>query len=281
MCVGTGTAIAIAVAAGTSAASIYSANKQAGSAREAVGAQTTAAEKAADLQSTSAAEALAFTKEQAAQARIDADVAQRGNYDQWKAAQVYQNAGSAARARNINALGAQYGVAARDIPEMEIPEYRSTIAGAAAGPAAGAGTPGTPGTAAAGVPNGDYQAWFQSQVAGKPVTQQTLLDLEQSGALSKAGITLTPANQVGERTKINVPGLGWVRVGFGEGDWVWKPQPVGGAAPAAAPGTVGAAMRYAQPSTVPAVSPAATSPVNPALTVDPYQRRTVRDYFAA
>jgi hypothetical protein len=282
MCVGTGTAIAIGLGVGSTVAGVYAANKQAGAAHEAVTAQTTAADHAADLQAKSAADALEYTKQQAALARQDAETTQHGNYDQWRAAQVYQNATTAARTRNINALAAKWGVAPREIPEMAIPDYRPlTVGEAAAGPGPGAGAPAGAGQGSGAGPmgsGGDYQSWFLSQVAGKPVSQQTLLDLESSGALRQAGIELTPPNQAGERTKIKVPGVGWVRVGFGEGDWVWKPQPT---AAAAAPGSVGAAM-YGAPtaSAVPAAA-IVTPPINPALTVDPYQRRTVRDYFAA
>lgn len=69
------------------------------------------------------------------------------------------------------------------------------------------------------------QDWFMQQVAGKPYNQQTLLDLESSGALASVGSRLTPANAQGERTKIYDPNTGqWVRVGFGEGRPVWIPQ---------------------------------------------------------
>lgn len=280
MCIGTATGVGLAIAGVAGAgATVYAATRQAGSAHDAVTQQTTAANHAADLQSDSARDALNYTKEQAEIARRDADTTQHNNYNQWRAAQVYQNANAGSRARSINALGAQYGVAAREIPEMEIPDYVSTLEGAAAGPGGPPTAPAASASAGPG-PGGDYRGWFMSQVAGKPVTQQTLLDLESSGALRQAGITLTPPNQAGERTKINVPGVGWVRVGFGEGDWVWTPQPASGgaastSAPAAAsaPGTVGAAMQ--------GTTAAATPPINPALTVDPYERRTVRDYFAA
>lgn len=94
------------------------------------------------------------------------------------------------------------------------------------------GTPTDPG----GPVNGDYQGWFQKLVAGKPYNQQTLLDLEP--ILQKYGIQLTPPNAAGERTKINIPGVGWVRVGFGEGRPVWIPQ---GAGPGGGPSVGGGA----------------------------------------
>jgi hypothetical protein len=73
-----------------------------------------------------------------------------------------------------------------------------------------------------GPANGDWQSWFNQLVAGKPFNQQTLLDLEPT--LNAAGVQLTPPNATGDRTKINVPGVGWVRVGFGEGRPVWNVQ---------------------------------------------------------
>jgi hypothetical protein len=63
---------------------------------------------------------------------------------------------------------------------------------------------------------------FMSLVAGKPFGQQTLLDLEPT--LNAMGWLLTPPNAAGERTKVHPPGGPWTRVGFGEGQWVWKPQ---------------------------------------------------------
>jgi hypothetical protein len=253
MCIGTGTAIAIAVGAGTAGAGIYSAHKQAGSAHEAVTAQTAASDKAAEIQAQSAADALAYTKAQEAQARIDADTTQRGNYDQWRAAQVYQNANAGARARNINALGARYGVAARDIPEMAIPEYRSTIAGDAAGP----GAPATPTPTIAG---GDIAAQVADYYKAR-------------------GVTPNPTSVAYWAQKWNE---------FGARDPAYFNRRLAaadefGGAPGLATSTVGAAMRGpAAPAALPVTaSVGSTPPINPALTVDPYQRRTVRDYFAA
>lgn len=74
---------------------------------------------------------------------------------------------------------------------------------------------------------GFSQEAFMQQIAGKPFNQQTLLDLEPW--LESVGSKLTPANSVGERTKILDPNTGqWVRVGFGEGHPVWIPQGEGG-----------------------------------------------------
>lgn len=64
--------------------------------------------------------------------------------------------------------------------------------------------------------------WFFALVADKPFRQQTLLDLEP--ILWSRGWTLTPANVEGARTKVRPPNGPWVRVGFGEGHWVWLPQ---------------------------------------------------------
>ena len=67
--------------------------------------------------------------------------------------------------------------------------------------------------------------WFSTLVYGKPFGQETLLALEPF--LRDNGWTLTPANAEGARTKVLPAGAGkhWVRVGFGEGYWVWVVQP--------------------------------------------------------
>jgi hypothetical protein len=257
---------------------------------------------AAQLQAQAAADALAYTKLQGQQAQQNFETTQHANYDQWAAAQQYQNASTAARTQAINALGAKYGVAARDIPSYAIPAYvpstnvlgpvpgtvGATALGpgaAPAGPAGATGTAGTPAPSATSTPaaaggtgpaNGDYQTWFNSLVAGKPFNQQTLLALEPT--LNAAGVQLTPPNAVGDRTKINVPGVGWVRVGFGEGHPVWIPQGTGGAT--TAPGAPAAVASSALPYTTPYATPMAAPGVSPALTVQPYQRRTIGDYLA-
>lgn len=65
--------------------------------------------------------------------------------------------------------------------------------------------------------------WFDSLVEGKPFGQQTLLDLEPT--LNWNDWQLTPPNAVGDRTKIlPADADNWVRVGFGEGEWVWVIQ---------------------------------------------------------
>jgi hypothetical protein len=269
MSVATGTAIALAVgASATAGAGIYAANRQAGSAHEAVTAQTDASNKAAQLQSQSAADQLAYTKQQAEQARLDADVTQHANYDQWRAGQVYQNATSAARTGAINALGSQYGVAARDSPVMAIPDYRSilTASGATAPgstPAAGSGGAPAPG-AATGQP--------AVSAAQGPIAPQV-------AAYFKArGVTPNPSS-------VDYWASKWNEFGARDPQYfnsrLAQADEFGGGAPAAAPATVGAAMQPPPAAAAPGTTPARTPPPNPALAVDPYQRRTVRDYFAA
>jgi hypothetical protein len=70
---------------------------------------------------------------------------------------------------------------------------------------------------------GNFQDWFMQAINGKPFNQQTLLDLEP--LLQQSGSKLTPANSLGERTKIWDPTRNdWVRVGFGEGtpQWIYQ-----------------------------------------------------------
>ena len=64
------------------------------------------------------------------------------------------------------------------------------------------------------------------QAHGGGYNQNTLYSLMP--ILQKHGIELTPPNAAGDQTKINIPGQGWVRVGFGEGHPVWIPQGEGG-----------------------------------------------------
>lgn len=70
---------------------------------------------------------------------------------------------------------------------------------------------------------GREREWFALLVFNRPFGQQTLLDLEPT--LIVNGWVLTPPNVAGERTKVHYPGGTWVRVGFGEGHWVWTVQP--------------------------------------------------------
>lgn len=70
---------------------------------------------------------------------------------------------------------------------------------------------------------GREREWFSVLVFGKPFGQQTLLDLEPT--LNANGWMLTSPNAAGERTKVHPTPGPWVRVGFGEGVWVWIPQP--------------------------------------------------------
>lgn len=84
--------------------------------------------------------------------------------------------------------------------------------------------------------NGSWQDWFRGLVANAPfswsadgadVAQGFLLSLEP--VLNAAHVRLTPPNALGQRTKIGIPqedgSTQWVRVGFGEGQWVWVVQP--------------------------------------------------------
>ncbi len=70
---------------------------------------------------------------------------------------------------------------------------------------------------------GTDRDWFGQCVYGKAFGQQTLLELEPT--LNANGWKLTPPNANGERTKVHPPNGPWVRVGFGEGYWVWVEQP--------------------------------------------------------
>lgn len=326
MCIGTGTAIAIAVAAGTTAGAVYSANKGASSARDAATSQTTAANHAADLQSKSAADALEYTKAQAEIARRDADTVQHANYDQWRATQVYNNQTSASRTRNINALGAQYGVAARDIPEMVIPDYRGTVGDAAAGPPAATGpvsqgsTPAAPygstpvptpaATPAATTPSAGLPSTTAPGATtpaylppGIRIDRESLTQQITASVQRMAGRDPTPAEiewgiHYASKPDIyrdRLTRIGWndylaTRLVTGSDSADVRLAGYAGVIPGGVPGlggtgagTVGSAMRgpAAASSTAPASSALATPPINPALTVDPYQRRTVRDYFAA
>lgn len=113
---------------------------------------------------------------------------------------------------------------------------------------------------AAQVPGGDFHAWFLSQVAGKPFTQQTLVELQP--ALACVGSQLTPANANGERTKIYDPtSERWTRVGFGEGQWVWMVQ---GPLDPPPPSTIPCGTAPAPPVVV--IPPVVTPP--PVLVID-------------
>lgn len=224
MAIATAAAIGIATAAAAAGGSVVAAklnsNAQQSAAKTNAEAQvkatdltTTAANHAADLQSADAGKALAYQQQQSALARADAESARRANYDQWASAQG-----------RLGSLGQMVGLGSRDIPPY-VP-----LGDGGPGPAASQPGPMASGPGQASVPGGDYKTWFDSLVAGKPVNQQTLLELEPT--LNAAGVQLTPPNAAGERTKINIPGQGWTRVGFGEGKWVWNPQ--GGATTATA-----------------------------------------------
>lgn len=81
---------------------------------------------------------------------------------------------------------------------------------------------------AAGTFNGDYQGYFNSLIAGKPATSDTLRGL--AADLQKAGITIEPANAAGASSKIKFPDGRVVRVGNyfdggGTPSWGWTDQP--------------------------------------------------------
>jgi hypothetical protein len=268
-----------------SATNLFGAKKQSDAALQAAQLQTDAATKAAELQAQSAANALDFTKQQAAQARVDADVTQHANYDQWVAAQQYQNAQQAARTASINALGAQYGVAPRAQPVMTIPAYRSTLAAAAGLPDPGAGpTTGTGSSAGPAAP--------AAPASGNPMDPayigQQLAALYGQYGLTPTGPGSGPTDSAYMTQKILDTG-GWQ----GDNAAYWSqriPAEIAlargggsGVAPGQA-GTIGAALPGTPPpgglaTTTPAGTPAPITTTTPALQVAPYQRRTVQDYL--
>lgn len=64
--------------------------------------------------------------------------------------------------------------------------------------------------------------WLKGLIGNQPWNQQTFNSLIPQ--FQQYGIQVTPPNAEGDQTKINIPGQGWVRVGFGEGQPVWIPQ---------------------------------------------------------
>ncbi len=75
----------------------------------------------------------------------------------------------------------------------------------------------------ADIPNGDTRALFNTLVGGRPFGQESLRAV--APILAQYCIALTPPNAVGDQTKIGDPVIRrWVRVGFGEGQWVWVIQ---------------------------------------------------------
>jgi outer membrane murein-binding lipoprotein Lpp len=68
--------------------------------------QTDAATRAAEIAAQAERESLAFKQQQAEQDRLNAESAQRGNYDQWRA-----------REGRMSGLGTLLGLAPRDIPD--------------------------------------------------------------------------------------------------------------------------------------------------------------------
>lgn len=175
---------------------------------------TQAANHAADLQAQANKDALAFQQQQAAQSRADAIAAQRANYDLY-----------AARERRLGDLGASIGLAPRQIPAYAEPPELGTLSSGL--------------KATTQVPNGDYQAYFNSLTGGKPLDQAGLMALEPQ--LTAAGIQITPPNKEGVRSKIGLPNGQWVRVLNGDtsqaNPTVWIPQDGGSAGSVTTPAT--------------------------------------------
>lgn len=124
---------------------------------------------------------------------------------------------------STTSLGPGAGILPGDTPTLPFPS------------SGGRQRPGPTGAAPSGPFNKNA---FLSLVQGKPFSQQTLLDIEP--LLQQYGSKLTPANAIGERTKIWDPGLNdWVRVFGAEGDWQWIPQGWGAAGQQAGGGSGG------------------------------------------
>ncbi len=69
----------------------------------------------------------------------------------------------------------------------------------------------------------DDHEFFTKLVQGKPFGQQTVLDLEPTFIANNW--KLTKPNADGDRTKVfGAKTQKWIRVGFGEGFWVWYEQ---------------------------------------------------------
>jgi len=263
---GVATSIAIGLAIASATTSVAAAKMNANTAKEGAELQTNSANHAADVQGTSAAEALAYTKQQAAIARADADRTQRANYDQWAAEQRNNAANANARIGSINALGAEYGVAARPNVVAELPGYRSSIGGAATGaglpPAAGATAP-----PANGANLSDPAAWMS--LVGNTAA---LSDWTKAGL----GPTATPELVDYYVSKIKgQPGIDAHEQAGGATYWLDKMRTGATEAPARAPAPY-AANAYAATPPTPAYAPPAAA----ALKVNPYQRRTIGDFFA-
>jgi hypothetical protein len=293
---------AIITAAATAGTGIYAATKSSGAAKDAAAAQTSAANYAADTQAKAAADTLDFTKQQAAQTRADAETTQRANYDQWVAAQQYQNATAASRANNINALGAQYGVGPRAVPVMNIPAYQP-LGPAVAAP--GATPPGAtpPGTAPAGGP-GATPPGVAPTVAASAAPGATLgaAALPPTGGAGAAPAVSAAKGDIGQQVSQYFKSRGvsdaetpyWVQkwAEFGATDPAYFNTRLAaadifgggggaGGGASAAPATIKAALAAAPVgASTPSTTPIYTPPVTPGLTVQPYQRRTIADYLA-
>lgn len=144
MSVATSTAVAIATAAGAAGAGIGGAAIASHSAGKAAKTQSAAAIRAAEIQAQSEREALAFKQQAAEQDRLQAESAQRGNYDQWRA-----------REGRASSLGSMLGLAPR-----QIPDYVPIPKAPAATPAPALNTGSTPSVGMTKTfPNGKVGTW--------------------------------------------------------------------------------------------------------------------------
>lgn len=113
------------------------------------------------------------------------------------------------------------------------------------------------------VPNGDYQAWFQSLTGGKPLNQSDLVALTPQ--LTQAGVKVTSPSKAGVMSKIILPDGTAVRVLNGDtsqrNQTVWLPQP--GTGPSAGGGN--SMLSFLAPPTPQTPTPV-QAPLTPALT---------------
>jgi hypothetical protein len=134
MSVGTGTAIALGVAAGTAGGSALAAHETAGAAEKGAASTAQAANYAADLTSKSAADSLAFEKQKDQEAAAQFNATQKANYDQY-----------AAREARMNDLRQQLGLPIHDLPPyVPTPYVGATGSSAAPGASPAAGAPSGP-----------------------------------------------------------------------------------------------------------------------------------------
>lgn len=278
--------IALASAGGTAAAGIYGANKQAGAATNAAKLQTDAANHAADIQAAAANrsadvqkqmadETLAFQKQQAEASFQASQVASKGNYDQWAAAQ-----------HRLSSVGEMIGMGPREIPGfVSQPDPFSSQA--------------TAPNSAQTMPGGTSQQMPQSGASAQQIIQGYQQQNPYSansindilGLLNKAGIPATRATHgvngsLQSDDKIVLPGgqvVDLVGDVGGANNWMYSPDGMVGATstPAAKPLTVGTVASYLTPQSPQAAqTPFMNSvPIAPALSMpNPY---AVQNPYAA